>query len=91
MTHPNYHAALAARTKLEHERACATAALKAIPGVGSGPMGLTPDHVKANPQYQRARRILDAALAAERRFNVWFVKTFKADIEADREQRRETT
>ena len=39
----------------------ASATLRAIPGVGGGPMGLTPDAVKASPEYRAARAACDAA------------------------------
>jgi len=59
----------AARAALEAEHKAAGAALRAIPGIGSGRMGLTPDHVKASPDYRAARAAYDRAFAALRRFN----------------------
>ncbi len=44
-------------------------AMKAIPGIGSGPMGLTPDHVKFSPAYRAAKAASDAAFAKLRKLN----------------------
>lgn len=68
------------------ERAAA-AALRAIPGVGSGPNGLTPDGVKFSPRYMSARRDYEAARAALARFNGWYTARFKAELRRDRAER----
>jgi len=44
-------------------------ALNAIPGLGSGAMGLTPDSVKARPDYQKAKHESRMAFEALREFN----------------------
>lgn len=59
----------AARLRLEAERNQASAALKAIPGIGSGALGLTPDSVRAAQAYQAARQAYQRAHEALRRFN----------------------
>lgn len=66
----------------------AAQALKAIPGVGSGDMGLTPDHVKAAPEYKNARRRYEWDFDNLRKFNAWYVKTFKAELAATRRDKR---
>ncbi len=53
-----------------------------------GAMGLTPDAVKFSPEYRVAKAVYDAAFAEQRRFNAWFLKTFSAEIKAERAQRR---
>lgn len=61
--------------------------LREIPGVGSGPMGLTPDAIKASPEYRAAKAAYDKAFAALRAFNGKYVKLFKAEISAERAER----
>jgi hypothetical protein len=62
----------------------AAQALKSIEGVGAGLMGLTPDHVKASREYQEARRRFDWDFDSLRKFNVWYVKTFKRELARER-------
>lgn len=83
-----YATAKAAREALQEQTRIAGDRLKAIPGVGSGPMGLTPDHVKNSPDYKDARLTYDRAFEAERRYNALFVKMYKREIQADRKARR---
>jgi hypothetical protein len=54
---------------LEIRVSLAGAELKSIPGIGMGEMGLTPDHVKASPEYQEAMRRYRMAFQALREFN----------------------
>lgn len=67
----------------------ASAALNAIPGVSSGPNGLTPDTVKASQAYRQARRDFDCALRALQSFNARHLKRFKQELAQDRQARRE--
>ena len=55
-------------------------ALKAFDSFGKSSMGMTPDHVKAMPEWQAAKREFDRVFAEVRNFNGWFVKTFKKEI-----------
>jgi hypothetical protein len=64
----------------------ASAALRAVPGLGSGQLGLTPDAVKASPAYQTAREDYHACHGALRKFNAWFCKEYKAELRAERRQ-----
>ena len=66
------------RATLEREYLEASRALKAIPGVGSGPMGLTPDDVKARPEYREAKLASCRAFAALRSFNAHYAKQLRA-------------
>lgn len=59
----------AARLALEAESKAASDAWRAIPGVSSGPMGLTPDCVKASPEYRAAKARYDRAHSALARHN----------------------
>jgi hypothetical protein len=75
----SYPDALAFRDGLESARRECGARLEAIPGCGSGPMGLTPDHVKKSYQWRSARQDHADAMAKLQDFNRWFVKRFKAE------------
>lgn len=68
------------------ERANAT--LQAIPGIGSGPCGLTPDSVKRSPEYQAARRACDSAHSALRQLNGKWCKHFAPELRSEREAKR---
>jgi len=63
--------------------------LKAIPGVGSGQMGLTPDDVRARPDYRIAKAAMDKAFAELRAFNAVYVKRYKKELAAERKLKRE--
>lgn len=56
-------------TETEKAWKAASAALKAIPGVGSGPMGLTPEHIRLSPEYRAAKTAYDRAFQAVRAEN----------------------
>lgn len=73
MTYPE---ALALKQLAESRCDDAPRALRAVPGVGSGPMGLTPDHVKVSPEYREARAAADKAFREMQRVNAWFCKTY---------------
>jgi|SRR5580692_5773417 hypothetical protein len=49
--------------------------------------GLTPDAVKALPEYKAAKARYNAAFAHERAVNTWFVKNFHKEIRAERASR----
>lgn len=53
-----------------------------------GPMGLTPDAVKATPEYKAAKTASEVAFAKLRAFNGWYTKTFKSELAAERRTRR---
>ena len=89
LTAPTFAAFKAARALLDNELSAATEAIKAIPGHASGPMGLTPDAVKALPAWQAARARLDRAFAAVRAFNGANVKRYARELKAERDAKRE--
>jgi len=60
-------------------------ALKALSG--GGQMGMTPDHVKASPEWKAAKRDYEKANAALRDFNSTYTKRFKKEIQEDRRSR----
>ena len=59
----------AAQNMLEAEFKRAGAVLRAITGVGSGQMGLTPGIIKFSPEYRAAKAATDTAFSALRAFN----------------------
>lgn len=62
---------------------------KAMRAFPRGPMGLTPDDVRASAEYQDARRKSDTAFERLRKFNGTYVKQFKRqDALALEEKRR---
>jgi hypothetical protein len=63
----------------------ATRALDAISG--GGPMGLTPDAVKATAEWRALRAESAAAFQRLRTFNAWYVRAFKRELAADRAAR----
>jgi hypothetical protein len=83
-----YGRACFARDWLDARMNAASDALKAVPGVGAGAMGLTPDDVKQSTEYRRAKACFDAAFTRMRDFNKGFVKTFKVELAADRAAKR---
>lgn len=85
---PNYQEAKARRADLDTAARTTGEALRAFPGAGSGPMGLTPDAVKFSPQYKAAKLAYVQAFAALRDFNHWFTKTFKKEIAQERARSR---
>lgn len=74
--------------EFERQQKEASAALRAIPGVGSGPMGLTPDAVKFSPEYRAAKARCDAVAKAAKPFFLNFAKQYKKEIIAERDARR---
>lgn len=77
---------ISAQMDADYSAACK--ALGTIPGVGSGPMGLTPDDVLATPEYKAARTAMNKAFAQLRAFNAVYVKQFKKELAAERKIRR---
>lgn len=62
--------------------------LGSINGVGSGPMGLTPDSVKFSPEYREARAAYDRASSMARAFNGAFVREYRRELAEERAARR---
>ncbi len=70
--------------KLDHESRQASAVLQKFPKLANG---LTPDHVKATPEYKIARLASDRAFARLRDFNGFYTKKFAKEIREDRRRR----
>lgn len=86
----NYAQACAHRDALES--ACESAALAMrllTPEHERHANGLTPDHIKATPEWRAARARYDSAFAALRAFNQRFVKAFARELRAERLARAE--
>jgi len=79
-----FEAAKAEQALLEREMSEAQTALDVFP---RGPMGLTPDAVKATPQWRAAKARVDRAFARLRAFNAVFVKKFVKELRAERAER----
>lgn len=69
---------------LEQEEHAAGAALNAFP---RGPMGLTPDAVRATIEYKNAKTRWGKAFKALQCFNVTFVKQFAKELREERKRR----
>lgn len=75
---------------LENALDVADEALKAFDSYGKSAFGLTPDHVKAMPEWQQAKREFDKAFAELRNFNGWYMKTFKKEIKEEHKNKYKT-
>lgn len=85
---PSFEEASKVRAAWDANAKAASDALNAIPGIGSGPMGLTPDAVKRSPEYGRARRDYDKAADAQRNLTRWIVRTYPKEARAEAQARR---
>ena len=74
---------------LDNDYSAACKVFKSIPGIGSGPMGLTPDDVKNTPEYRIAKQAMDKAFAELRAFNAVYAKRFKKELAIERKLKRE--
>jgi len=86
---PSFLAYRAARDALEHCARRASARLNAIPGTGSGPNGLTPDSVKATPEWREAYFAYQQAHNSLRELNGRCVRLFKRELARERQEARE--
>lgn len=71
--------------RLERATAQTSAALQEFP---RGPLGLTPDDIKASPEWQTAHRNFEVAFQAQRQFNSTYTKTFADELRHERNARR---
>ncbi|MCW1985621.1 UNVERIFIED_ORG: O-acetyl-ADP-ribose deacetylase (regulator of RNase III) [Sphingomonas sp. R1F5B] len=81
-----YRAAREALTARVREEA---ARMKAIPGGGTGLFGLTPDHIKATPEWRQAYHAYWQAHRALADLNGRNVKRFKREIAQEQRERRQ--
>ena len=89
MSHPPspFESALAEKLRLESECEAFSRAMQSFP---RGPMGLTPDHVSASPEFQQAKRAFDASFRRLRDFNAAFLKKFKKEYRAYMNAKRQS-
>lgn len=80
----DYETAKAHKIELEEAVKKASALVSAIPGVGGGPMGLTPDRVKFSPEFIRAKEEYSKAFKTLQIFNLFFTRNFKTQYTAER-------
>ena len=52
-----------------------------------GAMGLTPDHIRATPEYQREKKLYNIAFTQLQNFNKVYVKQFKKELAEERKNR----
>ncbi|MES2180679.1 MAG: hypothetical protein V4493_01090 [Pseudomonadota bacterium] len=64
--------------------AASSVSSKAIEAFPKGPMGLTPDDVRATPEWKAAKALADHDFAKLRAWNGFYVKAFKKEIQAAR-------
>ena len=84
----SYEIAKEVKASLEATLDSANNALRAIPGISSGAMGLTPDSVKASAAYRDASARYHAAHMALRAFNTWFLKNHGAQYRTEMRAKR---
>ena len=77
-----YAAAKAHKAALEYDVARASAALDAFPT--TGPLGLTPDHIKSSVEFIAARDNYRTTFARLRSFNTSFLRVYKKAIAVER-------
>lgn len=87
--HVPYAVARQIRDRIEADAKAAGERLRAIPGVGSGQLGLTPDHVKASPEYRAALADWQREFDRLRAFNAAYLRRFRREIKAERRARSE--
>lgn len=85
MNYAIYKTAVAA---LEADRKWLSDRLKAF-GAGTGPMGLTPDHIKFSRNYRVVRRAYERTSKALRNLNQRYAPLFKSEIVREIQERRE--
>jgi len=61
---------------------------KKINSFEKGEMGLTPKHIKILPEYKLAKQSYENSFAELRKFNEYFVKTFKKEYANERQNKR---
>ena len=86
---PNLQSALIVQAACYADHDHKFEALRVIPGLSSGPFGLTPDHVKATPEYQKAYSEERKAFSAMQSINVVLNSKFKSEYRAYKIAQRE--
>lgn len=84
-----YEEAKALKAVIEAQNHIHSEVVKFFDKYGKTALGLTPDFVKAMPEYKEARTAYDLSFAKLRAFNGWFVKRFKKECAADRQKAKQ--
>lgn len=82
-----YQIAKQSKIVLENALDNADKTLKSFDSYGKTSIGLTPDSVKAMPEWRQAKAAFDRAFAELRAFNGWYMKTFKKEIMQERKNK----
>lgn len=82
-----FNVAKQAKIALENAVDVASFELKAFDKFGKTEMGLTPDHVKAMPEWKAAKEAFDKAFSELQKFNGWYSKAFKKEIALERKNK----
>lgn len=82
-----YEMAKSTRSALEENLSHAKMSMDLIVGDNRLGNGLVPDHIRAKPEWQNAKREYDLVFSALRKFNQAFVRKFKRDIMQERRAR----
>lgn len=77
-----------AKAHAEHLWQASKAAATPLEAYPRNAMGLVSDDVRRSPEYQAAKQSADRAFIELQRFNIWYVKTFKNELRADRAAKR---
>lgn len=84
----DYTTAKEEKLRLEKELDVAEKNLKAIRGIDSGLMGLTPEHIRNSAEFQAARRLFDQKMKQMQDFNRQFIrihgKRWREELQAKR-------
>jgi hypothetical protein len=83
----NYEEAKIHKQKLDESNNVDVNKLKAFDKYKNA-MGITPDHIRVLPEWKIAIESFARSFDELRKFNGWFVKTFKKEYEADRKLSR---
>lgn len=81
--------ALALRDEMSAAAEHASNALQAASGTEKGPMGLTPDYIKARPEWRGAYGDYNRAAASLRAVNGWILRHYKTETRVHDKARRE--
>lgn len=83
-----YEFALSQHDAIEAEANAACLHLRIVSGPGIGPMKLTPDHIKATPEWKAAHSAYYASTSKLQTFNRGFLKQFSKEWRATLLERR---
>lgn len=85
----NYQDAMVYKATLERKHEGAANDLKSLVGNERGAFNLTPDSIKQTPEWKAAYSKERSAFNAMRNFNMYIARTFKKELRAEREAKRQ--